>query len=123
MIAARQDNKPQKLFRVDRTSGIFSPHYHWMIPSPIWLAACQFFFVVAECPGTAAQAYLPRRAYTRRIMTSVALMRAAAAWPGLSCISRAERAVMIDVICWFPIESVTSAMRPLIRTSSMRPTS
>lgn len=37
--------------------------------------------------------------YTRKIMTSVALMRAAAAWPGLSCISRADLAVMIDVIC------------------------
>jgi len=61
--------------------------------------------------------------HTRRIITSVALMRAAAAWPGLSCISRADLAVMMEMICWFPIESVTSAMSPLMRTSSIRPTS
>jgi hypothetical protein len=38
-------------------------------------------------------------AQMRRIMTSVDLISAAAVWPGLSCISRAERAVMMDVIC------------------------
>jgi hypothetical protein len=37
--------------------------------------------------------------HTRRIMTSVALMSAAAVCPGLRFISRAELAVMIDVIC------------------------
>ncbi len=36
---------------------------------------------------------------TRKIMTSVAFMRAAAVWPRFSCISLAERAVMIEVIC------------------------
>ena len=61
--------------------------------------------------------------YTRRIITSVALMRAAAVCPALSCISRAELAVIIDVICWPPIEIFTSAIRPLMRTDSMRPTS
>jgi hypothetical protein len=35
---------------------------------------------------------------TRKIITSVALMRAAAVCPRFSCISLAERAVMIDVI-------------------------
>jgi len=38
-------------------------------------------------------------AHTRIIMPSVALIRAAAVCPGLSRISRAEVAVMIDVIC------------------------
>jgi len=50
-------------------------------------------------------------------------MSAAAVCPALSCISRAELAVMIDVICWLPIEILTSAIRPLIRTESIRPTS
>ena len=59
----------------------------------------------------------------RRIITSVALISAAAAWPGFSCISRAERDVMMDVICWLPMESVTSAISPLMRTPSIRPTS
>jgi hypothetical protein len=36
---------------------------------------------------------------TRKIITSVAFMRAAAVCPRFSCISLAERAVMIDVIC------------------------
>ena len=37
---------------------------------------------------------------TRKIITSVAFMvTAAAVCPRFSCISRAERAVMIDVIC------------------------
>jgi hypothetical protein len=48
------------------------------------------------------------------IMTSVALIKAAAVWPGLSPISRAEVAVMIDVICCSPIEIFTSAISPLI---------
>jgi len=60
---------------------------------------------------------------TRRIMTSVALMRAAAVWPAFNCISLAELAVMIEVICWAPMEILTSAIRPLMRTESMRPTS
>jgi hypothetical protein len=42
-------------------------------------------------------------------MTSVALIRAAAVGPGLSGISLADLAVMVDLICWFPIDSVTSA--------------
>jgi len=45
-----------------------------------------------------------------------------AVWPGLRCISRAERAVIIDVICWPPIEIMISAIRPLMRTASIRPT-
>jgi hypothetical protein len=36
---------------------------------------------------------------SRKIITSVALMRAAAVCPRFNCISLAERAVMIDVIC------------------------
>jgi hypothetical protein len=36
---------------------------------------------------------------TCKIITSVAFMRAAAVCPRFSCISLAERAVMIDVIC------------------------
>jgi hypothetical protein len=61
--------------------------------------------------------------HTRMIMTSVALIKAAAVWPGLSRISRAEVAVMIDVICCSPIEIFTSAISPLMRTLSIRPTS
>ena len=60
---------------------------------------------------------------TRRIITSVALISAAAVCPAFNCISRAELAVMIDVMCWPPIEILTSAIRPLMRTESMRPTS
>src|ERR1700693_1875641 len=60
---------------------------------------------------------------TRRIITSVALIRAAAVCPGFNCISRAERAVMMDTICLSPIEMATSAIRPLMRTESIRPTS
>jgi hypothetical protein len=47
-------------------------------------------------------------------MTSVAFMRAAAVCPAFSCISRAELAVIMDVICWSPIEILTSAISPLI---------
>jgi hypothetical protein len=36
---------------------------------------------------------------TRKIITSVAFMSAAAVCPGFNCISRAELAVIIDVIC------------------------
>ncbi len=36
---------------------------------------------------------------TRKIITSVAFMRAAAACPRFSCISLAERAAMIELIC------------------------
>jgi hypothetical protein len=39
------------------------------------------------------------RSQTRKIITSVAFMRAAAVCPRRSCISLAERAVIIDVIC------------------------
>ena len=56
-------------------------------------------------------------------MTSVALISAAAACPGFRFISRADLAVMMDVMTWFPIDKRTSAIRPLMRTSSMRPTS
>jgi len=37
------------------------------------------------------------------IITSVALIKAAAVCPFFNCISRAEVAVMMDVICWPPI--------------------
>src|SRR5271166_1791211 len=67
--------------------------------------------------------HLTRSCHTRRIITSVALIKAAAVCPGLSCISRAEVAVIMDVICWPPIEIFTSAIKPLIRTESTRPTS
>ena len=60
---------------------------------------------------------------TRKIITSVALIRAAAVCPGFSCISRAEREVMIDVIRWPPSEISTSASKPLMRTALIRPTS
>jgi hypothetical protein len=40
--------------------------------------------------------------HTRRIITSVALIGAAAVCPGFSCISRAEVAVIIDVIVLAP---------------------
>jgi hypothetical protein len=40
--------------------------------------------------------------HTRRIITSVAFIRAAVVCPGFSCISRAEVAVMIDVIVLAP---------------------
>jgi len=45
-------------------------------------------------------------------------MRAAAVCPGLSCISRTDDALMIDVICSPPIEIFISAINPLIRTES-----
>jgi hypothetical protein len=48
-------------------------------------------------------------------------MRAAAVWPGLRFISRAEREVIMDVICWPPIEIIISAIRPLMRTASILP--
>jgi hypothetical protein len=41
----------------------------------------------------------PFMSQTRKIITSVAFMRAAAVCPRFSCISLAERAVMIEVIC------------------------
>lgn len=56
-------------------------------------------------------------------MTSVALMRAAAVWPAFRFMSRAELAVMIEVIGCSPMERTTSAMRPLMRTLAIRPTS
>jgi|HubBroStandDraft_1064217.scaffolds.fasta_scaffold44309_2 hypothetical protein len=59
---------------------------------------------------------------TRKIITSVAFMRAAAVCPRFSCISLAERAVMSDVICRAPSETLTSAIKPLICTDSIRPT-
>ena len=60
---------------------------------------------------------------TRKIITSAAFTRAAAVCPRFSCISLAERAVMIDVICGPPIETLTSAIKPLICTDSICPTS
>ena len=78
---------------------------------------CRIFNLrgMAADPGRSCQ--------TRKIITSVAFMRAAAVCPALSCISRAELAVIIDVICWSPIEIFTSAIRPLVRTLSILPTS
>jgi hypothetical protein len=40
-----------------------------------------------------------RQCYTRTIITSIELMRAAAVWPLDSSISRAASAVMMEVIC------------------------
>jgi hypothetical protein len=59
---------------------------------------------------------LVARSQTRRIITSVDLIRAAAVCPAFRFISRADRAVMIEVICCSPIEITTSAMSPLTRT-------
>jgi hypothetical protein len=60
---------------------------------------------------------------TRRIITSVDLISAAAFSPAFKRSSRAASAVMIDVICWPPIESVTWAISPSIFTLITRPTS
>ena len=55
--------------------------------------------------------------HTRRIMTSVALIRAAAVWPAFQVHVARELAVMIDGSrCSSDGENVTSAMRPLMRT-------
>lgn len=62
-------------------------------------------------------------AYIRKIITSVAFISAAAVCPDFSCISRADLAVMMDVIRWPPIEICTSAIKPLMRTDSILPTS
>ena len=51
--------------------------------------------------------------YMRTIITSVALMSAAAACPFSRRISRAASAVMIEEMRWPPIESFTYANRPL----------
>ncbi len=109
--------------------------------SPVW---CEYTFcrlwIVPRCPALKCESGIAsfdvgcardadvRLAWdfpcqTRRIITSVAFMRAAAVCPGFSRISRAELAVIIDVICWPPIEIFTSAIRPLMRTVSIRPTS
>ena len=46
-------------------------------------------------------------AYTRTIITSVDLMSAAALSPRWSRISRAASAVIMEVMCWPPMESFT----------------
>jgi hypothetical protein len=82
-------------------------------PAPTWPVA-----VPIRCGSSAASS----ARHTRRIITSVDLIRAAADWPFFNPISRADLEVMIDVMYWPPIDSVTSAISPLIRTSSIRPT-
>ena len=54
-------------------------------------------------------------------MTSVALMRATAASPGLRASSRAPSAVMMAVTRWVPTASTTLASRPSMVTSTMVP--
>src|SRR5215469_8038938 len=61
--------------------------------------------------------------HTRTIITSVALMRAAAVWPLRSCISRAASEVMMEVMRWPSISRTTLASRPEILTSTIWPTS
>ena len=56
------------------------------------------------------------------IITSVALIRAAAVWPFFSCISRTAPDVISDVMSCPPTDSVTWPTSPLTRTSTMRPT-
>ena len=59
--------------------------------------------------------------YTRTIITSVDLIKAAALSPTFRRISRTASAVIIDVIFWPPMESVTWAINPSILISVMRP--
>src|SRR6266478_7849604 len=62
-----------------------------------------------------------RPSYTRRIITSVDLISAAARSPGFSRISFAASAVMMDVMCCSPIASVTCARIPLYLMATTRP--
>lgn len=57
------------------------------------------YHITRGCDNRTATSLARIPAQTRKIITSVALMRAAAVCPGFSCISRADRAVMMDVIC------------------------
>ena len=61
--------------------------------------------------------------YTRRIITSVDLMRAAAGWPFSRRISRTASDVIIEVICCPAIDKVTCAMIPSTLMSTIRPMS
>jgi hypothetical protein len=76
------------------------------VKTQIWIAVSIYLLVLAlrRC-GTRSRTMRTRgkgrffMSQTRKIITSVAFMRAAAVCPRFSCISRAERAVMIEVIC------------------------
>jgi hypothetical protein len=76
------------------------------VKTQIWIAVSIYLLVVAlrQC-GTRSRTMRTCgkgrffMSQTRKIITSVAFMRAAAVCPRFSCISLAERAVMIDVIC------------------------
>ena len=59
--------------------------------------------------------------HSRIIIIPVAFTRAAAVCPGLRFISRADCAVIIEVICCLPIKMTTSAKTPLICTLPILP--
>ena len=63
------------------------------------MEATKSYHITRECDNRTGTSLARIPAQTRRIITSVALMRAAAVCPGFSCISRADRAVIMDVIC------------------------
>jgi len=70
-------------------------------PPSVWIVSCWHGASAAPSSRTIRAGGKNRffMSQTRKIITSVAFMRAAAVCPRFSCISRAERAVMIEVIC------------------------
>ena len=72
------------------------------LKTQIWIAVSIYLLAPVRHPQHNDQDVWKGRFFmsqTRKIITSVAFMRAAAVCPRFSCISLAERAVMIDVIC------------------------
>ena len=59
----------------------------------------------------------------RSIITSVDLISAATVCPFCSRISRTASAVIIEVMCWPPIDSVICAIKPMVLISVTRPMS
>jgi hypothetical protein len=57
------------------------------------------------------------------IITSVDLISAATVCPFCSRISRTASAVIIEVMCWPPMESVICAIKPMVLISVTRPMS